>query len=209
MNLEDLIKDKQDLHEDLRPYVEVGSYFPMIKHPLIFSIPYLEQMNPLVNMQYKQKKELVKKALKQKDYDSYIWLHERPFRLNAFTDIKHKLKSKQYWSILSDIWRDSENIWQNKPIWLYLFLLEIPNREYFMSLEDRAAFNNLPNEIIVYRGYDENNKSGYSYTLDRKKAEWFARRFDKNGKVLKRKVKKEDIFAYTNQRGENEVIILK
>ena len=59
-------------------------------------------------------------------------------------------------------------------------------------------------------GYIKNkNKSGYSYTLNKEKAKWFANRFGNNGLVETRTINKSDVFAYTNQRGENEIIILK
>ena len=79
-----------------------------------------------------------------------------------------------------------------------------------MNEEDRRFLKLLPKEIIIYRGYIKNkNKSGYSYTLNKEKAKWFANRFGNNGLVETRTINKSDVFDYTNQRGENEIIILK
>jgi hypothetical protein len=78
-----------------------------------------------------------------------------------------------------------------------------------MSAEDRKDFKKLPDTFKVYRGYiPGQNKGGYSYTLNKEKAKWFANRFDRNGKVVERTVNKDDVFAYLNGRNEQEIIIL-
>ena len=210
MGIQNILQKQEDLHKDLQPYIEEGSFFPMLRHPLIFSVPYTPVMNALINMQYKQKKQLESKYLKAKNYSSYVWLHERPYRIQAFLNVREKLKDKDYWETLGDIWRDSENIWQNKMLWLALLSVDRKQKEYFMNEEDRRFLKLLPKEIIIYRGYIKNkNKSGYSYTLNKEKAKWFANRFGNNGLVETRTINKSDVFAYTNQRGENEIIILK
>ena len=80
-----------------------------------------------------------------------------------------------------------------------------------MSKEDLEFFKELPEMITVYRGCVEGlNENGYSYTTERTQAEWFANRFS-NGepKVIELTINKSDVFAYTNSRSENEVIIVK
>ena len=47
------------------------------------------------------------------------------------------------------------------------------------------------------------------HTLDKERAIWFADRFGQNGFVKERLVRKEEVFAYTSSREENEIIILK
>lgn len=199
-----------ELHPDLQEYYIVQNGIPMIKHPLVFSIFHTDIQNYIINQQYEWKKKSLKEAVKNKNWSSYLFLHERPYRFDAFISISDKLEQqpKLYWELLGDIWVDSENIWQNKSRWK--FLMETgpkKNREYFMSEEDREIFKNLPETLTVYRGYVR-NKSGFSYTLDEDKAKWFAKRFGKNGKVVKRIVNKDEIFAYKNDRNEQEVIIL-
>ena len=82
-------------------------------------------------------------------------------------------------------------------------------RDYFMSKEDRKYFDSLPEQVVVYRGYLQGkNKTGFSYTLNKERAEWFANRFSGDGKVYERTVRKDKIVAYTNRRDEQEVIIL-
>lgn len=198
------------LHPELRLYLEDGQFFPMLKHPLIFAVPYFEGDNERLNKYFEQKKEQLSKALIKGDYSSYVFLHERPYRLMALTRIAYKITDyKEYWELLGDVWTDSENIWQNKKEWKNLLTVNYPFKEYFMSEEDRKEFENLPDKLKVYRGYVVGqNKQGFSYTLDKEKAIWFSKRFNKSGAIEELEVDKEDIFAYTNARNEQEVIIL-
>jgi hypothetical protein len=203
------LSKKEPLHEALKPYVIEGGFMPMLKHPLVFHVPYHEQMNALANKQYEQKKNATERYLKEEKYDSYVFIHERPYRLSAFLNIYDKMKPKEFWEMLSDIWRDSENIWQNKSTYKMLFSYHPKSKHHFMSKEDRKVFDSLPEQVVVYRGFTVGkNKNGFSYTLDKSRAEWFANRFNKNGKVLERTISKDKIVAYTNGRGEQEVIII-
>ena len=103
-----------ELNPELKPYYIVQNGIPMIKHPLVFSIFHTDIQNYIINKQFEWKKKEVKEALRKGKWGSFIFLHERPYRLKAFASIAHKIKdSKVYWDILGDIWVDSENIWQN------------------------------------------------------------------------------------------------
>lgn len=211
MDYRELINKEVELHEDLKPYVETGSFLPMLRHPLVYHVPYSEQMNGMINNFYTHKKEAAEKSLKERDYSKYIWLHERAYRVNAFSEVESYLSDKSYWGILGTIWIDSENIYQNLTFWNYFLKKDRDGKKHFMSDEDLGVFNKFPETITVYRGCKEGqNENGYSYTTDESIASWFANRFN-NGtpKVVELTVKKEDILAYTNSRGEKEVIIVK
>lgn len=205
---EDIFSKKEELNEELKPYLS-NKPFPMLRHPLLYHMMYSEQMNAMINMQFKFKKEQIEKSSNSKDWETYIYTHERPYRLNAFLEVERNLSDVQYWEILGSIWTDSENIWQNKETWRNLIKSNRGSKEFFMSNEDRMHLIKLPNVIKVYRGCIANkNKTGLSYTLSKEKAEWFSKRFNTDGIVVEREVKKHKIFAYLNSRGEDEVIIL-
>ena len=215
MDIEEMKKrmgQKEPLHKDLQPYLgytDMG--FPMLKHPLVFNLFHTEHDNARMNMFYEHKLESLKRAKQKKDYGSYIFLHERPYRLNAFLDIMDKVNDKQYWQLLGEVWIDSENIWQSKSVWKELLTDDRDHREYFMTKEDRKVFAELPEKLTIYRGYVEKmNKNGFSYTLDYDKAEWFSNRFGKkNAGVIKKNINKKDAFAYMGGRNESEIIYLK
>ena len=61
-----------------------------------------------------------------------------------------------------------------------------------MTEDDRKVYNNLPDEIIIYRGYyNKVYQHGISFTLDYKIADWFSNRFGKRGKRVAKKVLKK------------------
>lgn len=197
-----------ELHPDLKPYLFETSFFPMLKHPLVFMTPYIPNMAEYANKFYEQKKRMIQDYLSEKNYSGYIYAHERPYRIMAFIQIEPKLNPQEYWEVFSDVWIDSENIWQNKSTYKHL-LSKHPNfRRHFMSEEDLAVYDSLPEQVVIYRGFLRGkNKTGFSYTLNPEMAQWFANRFG-NGEVLERTVSKSKIIAYTNRRGEEEVIVL-
>ena len=201
-----LLQTKEDLHKDLVDYLEDGDMFPMLRHPLVFQVPYFENMNAIINKQYAYKKDILKKYIKEGDLAGYLFAHERPYRLNAFMKINHKFSDKEYWNNLKSIWTDSENIYQNKFSWKSLLSSNRKCKEDFMKF-----FKELPETITVYRGCTkELNERGYSYTTEREQAQWFADRFGNDeSKVIELTIKKKDVFAYTNSRSENEIIIVK
>lgn len=63
--------------------------------------------------------------------------------------------------------------------------------------------------ITVYRGVKHNDYKGLSWTIDKKIAIWFAKRFSNNVDkcyVFSGKLMKKDIIAYFDQRGESEIV---
>ena len=66
----------------------------------------------------------------------------------------------------------------------------------------------LPDRFIAYRAGEE---TGFSWTLEKKVADRFHKRFEKQfGDIpmLKREFTKSDVVFYTNRRNEQEVVIL-
>jgi hypothetical protein len=193
------------LHPDLQPYLEDGAIGPQLRHPLVYAVPLWS--NGHANALYEQKVKAVKEALANNKYSSYIFLHERPYRLNAFSLIQNKLSDTQYWSLLSDIWTDTENQWQGIDKWKQLLSSNRPSRHYLMNEEEFNLLQSLPELVTIYRGCQAGvNENGLSWTLDKKKAEFFANRFSKEGIILEREIPKSDIIAFLNGRGESEVI---
>jgi hypothetical protein len=54
--------------------------------------------------------EFVDQARASGDWCTYIWLHERPYRVEALQDIAFNLRGREYWEMVSHVWSDSENI---------------------------------------------------------------------------------------------------
>lgn len=207
----ELMQKKEDLHEDLLPYIENTSTIgPVIRHPLYYELFYHPQRNAVINRGYLAKKSYVEKKLKEKNYTGVLVLYERPYRLEKFCQFRNELTDEQYWDTLAWIWTDSENLWQYGPILGMLLNSDRPQKEKMMTEDEANFLANLPEEFTIYRGHHGHNKSGYSWTLSYTRALWFARRWEGNYKkqgVLKATVKKTDVIALLMNRKELEIVV--
>lgn len=209
-SVEEIFKTKEELLPELKRYSYKDDRIGfVIKHPLVFSIMHHEMMNAMMNESFRVKTKACEEALQKKDFAKYVFLHERPFRFEAFSAVASSMKDKEYWELLSEVWIDSENLWQNLPQWKKLLKSTRKGREHFMSAEERKFLKELPEVVTIYRGYQTGkNKGGLSYTWDEAKAKWFSTRLSKTGEVHVRTVKREKIFAYLDGRNESEIIVL-
>ena len=201
-----LAETNEPLHPDLVPYFESdGALGAQVRHPLVYQVPLWS--NGSANAYYLQKKKDLDTALAEKNFNRVIYLHERPYRLQAFIEIAPRLSDTKYWSILSGIWTDTENQWQNLEQWKELLSANRPDRHYLMDESEVQLLNSLPELVTIYRGCVKGlNEDGLSWTLDKAKAEFFANRFGREGIILEREIPKSDIIAVLTGRGESEVI---
>lgn len=206
-NLEELLSRQEPLDPELQSYIEKDDFWIVLRHPLVFGVPYMEPMNAFYNAQLKAKKEKIAECLQNKVWDSYFFLHERPYRLTKFLEVRHLMSDEEYWSNLGKLWSDSENIWQCERI-LPVLLSKTKGREFFMDEEERNFLDKLPDQFIIYRGHQKRNRNGYSWTLSYWRAKWFAQRFDpKNWGVAEAIVNKKDIIGVLLGRNEYEIVV--
>jgi len=201
-----------ELLPELKYYYEDGDgdRFPMLRHPLIYAVPYFEGNEEMYNDQYLAKKEYVDRLYEECEYHSYIYSHERPYRLLAFNKICDFLEDRQYWELMSSVWSDSENIWAYQKCWEELIISGDRTEEsYFMDEMERDFYKKLPDSFEIFRGFNGmGSEFGLSWTLNRSKAEWFARRFNSEGAMLASTlIEKKETFAYLSGRNEDEIII--
>ena len=85
-----------------------------------------------------------------------------------------------------------------------------------MMASERHQLAALPERVTVYRGVNAYSEpSGLSWTLDRERAEWFARRFPERpdypglvfSYVITGRVLRGRIIALFNARQESEVVV--
>lgn len=208
----------EPLHPKLARFVvPLSKGMQALKHPLVYDVPYIGVINARLNKRLELMLADVKKADAARAVGRYVFLHERPWRLQAFTTYlkRHKLCDAMYWETLGSIWTDSENIWQHLTLWKSLLRSTRKYRECFMDDADREEFAKLKHKhsllpMTLYRGYQPGkNRHGLSWTLDRKKARMFANRFNiVPGRIVKRQVLANECFAYLGGRDEKELLIL-
>lgn len=207
----EILKKQEPLDPELEEYKKKLDFGFVIQHPLVFSVPHMDGMNAFVNAQLRQKQAALERAKNEQDWDAYIWLHERPFRFEAFWQINEHLNDKQYWETLGGVWVDTENLWQHKDFIHQLLCPEdrdLSLRVHMMDDQDLRTYRTLPDRLVVYRGCSRLNREGWSWTRSRERAEWFSRRYGRKDKlVLEARVSKDQIIAYFNSRHEQEVVL--
>ncbi len=149
------------------------------------------------------------------EWHSYVFLHERPHRVEAFAKIAQELPDEEYWQLLGGVWVDTEWPSDREFTWCRLLTSERPGREGLMDDDERARHGALPDPVPVYRGYvhdDEfDGSEGMSWTLSEDRASWFAQRFAFDGDeplVARGQVDKADVIAVFLGRQEDEVLVL-
>jgi len=199
---------QKQLHEEkllpeLEAYVTDGPLGRFLNHPLVQDMT-VDAMPGFANMRLREKKKRLAEALEKKNWSQYIYLHERPYRLDALSELLDQHEPENPDELIREAWIDSENIHQGFDTWYNL----IESYGVAMTEEDAEVYKNLPDQVTVYRGCSPLNEEGFSWSLDKEKAQWFATRFSRNNsKVLEVTVPKSEVIAYLGGRGESEILL--
>lgn len=198
-------KSKTKLHPDLQASMTVTEFGSMVHHPFVIS-PYIDPDfdDDILNGLYAHNKKQAAEALENGQYGLYVFTHERPYRVDAFSEIAELLDKKEHWSLFSEVWTDSENIYENRYQWHDLLTGWHDDPQLMMDEEDRQYYDKLPDEFTIYRGGVDD--TGLSWTLDREIAAWFAKRFKEDHSVFEKRIQKKDALAYLSGRSEHEII---
>jgi len=131
-----------------------------------------------------------------------------PYRIQFLHLIKDYITKEELSEQFEWIWVQTEFPHQY-PVKMLLDLFKASDPNVLMNAEERAKFDELPDEIVIYRGLQATKAKakGLSWTLNLEKAKWFANRWKKTNKIFKTTIKKKDVFALFTGRGEDEIII--
>lgn len=203
----------EPLCAELIPYVCTASTMPMLRHPLVYLVPYFPGISGHANQVLRHKQAALAEALANNAAHTYLFLHERPYRAEALLAIEPRLSDEEYWSLLRDVYQDSENVEELSELWRELLCADRPNRAAMHHPEEAAALEALPDTIRVWRGAQDDTdlNAGYSWSTSSSVAEWFARRFQRKGEprlLASGTVIKRDVIAHLLSRGEHEIIVL-
>lgn len=194
----------EELTPDLRNRLLTERWMRVLKHPLVFGVPYMPELNAEYNRMYLQKKRRLREAHNQQNWSLVVWLHERPFRPEALRRIRSKIESSvEYWKLVRQVWEDTEAPGLQNQVWQDLLVDKRSNKIAMMTADERNVLLFLPKNIPVWRGGDW---IGRSWTLDRHVAEFFSRRH--RGNLMHGTVKKTDVLAYLDGRGEKEILVV-
>ena len=169
-----------------------------------------------INQIYRYKKDALSKARADGDGETYVFLHERPYRLDAMfkAPMKHLRKNpSEFWKLVGRVWIDTEYPYQHPKKWKQLWGEPIEGRRACMSEEEICFLDTLPEQIEIWRGTShKRGLAGLAWTLDRERAVRFAQRFCSESRVpllAKGIVEKPDVLAYLEKRHEREIVSMK
>lgn len=204
-------------------YIEVSKtdFSPIVvAHPIFESgILYTPHTKRMINI-FEDKEgfdeilEFYDKQIRNEKTFSGIYLIIRDaYKLAFIKFIKSYLSPEDYGNYLADAWTISENPNQDTNVSLKeaADMFKEADKKYLMNKDELEVYNSLPDEFIVYRGVARGrNPKGMSWTRSRKKADWFANRFnlgDEVGYVQAATAHKNDVLAYFGNRNEDEYVI--
>lgn len=199
------------LHPDLQEHFDPIN--GLLHHPLIVRSLVSSQFQA-ASAEYLSVKEEADTALQVQDWEKYVFLHARPYRLKALTNCRSMgLSGSDFWKLIGEIWCDSENIFQNRTRWRSIWASEEPDRANAMNAEEMLFLKKLAMPAVVWRGSDRRIfPSSLSWTTDREKALFFGRRRIDEGQhfyLASGTVERIDILAVFLRRNEFELVCRK
>jgi hypothetical protein len=203
----------ENLHPNLQRYVIDHPIFGrVIDHPLYrMDLGRPDATIEKANQEYAICQLCADEAYKENDWHCFLVLHQRRFRVAALYELAIEWDFEfvsKLWKCLGYVWKDTESIWANTKIWRELWSMD--GRKSAMTPYERGYLAKQPESLTVFRGVpSEEFAAGISWTLDRRKAEWFARRWRGNAPVIiEGQVASADVIAYFTSRNEREVVAL-
>ena len=141
-----------------------------------------------------------------------VYRFRKSFRL-TFVDYlykEHIISKITAGNLIADIWTTIEvvNHDVNVPKNRVLSYIQKADKEIIMDENEKKVVNELPEVVTVYRGCESRaGLNGLCFTLNKNTAFWFATRYQEKGFVMEATIGKNDIIAYKDSRGENEIIL--
>lgn len=205
----ELLSKQEELCDELKTYRSKNEIFELLQHPLVYAVPYTPQMNAFYNKQLQFKQEKIKEYEAKKEWHRVVGLYEKPYRFNYMEKLINEpsLGDKDYWEMLAWVWCDSENLHQIPNLSDFLNA-DRKHKKHMMEEDEKKIFNKLPSKVMIYRGHQDINQIGYSWTLSYSKAKFFSKRFyQKDNHISYALCPKDLIAAIFLSRNEYEIVV--
>lgn len=212
--LEELVNREEPLRKRYMRYVvERDGGRLALHHPFFYApVIHLDRCAHL-HRDIETMEALAAELLGDGNVHDFVLCHTKPFQVAAFRKALRKLgakiKDRDYWVTLRAVYELASNPsahWFTFKRW---FSSRRRDREYLMEPEERDLFRRLPDSFPVYRGYSRFRGKGFSWTLDRRVADWFAHRRADLGqpRVITGVARRDDVLALLESAGEAEVLV--
>ena len=133
-----------------------------------------------------------------------------------FYEYKDQLIPKVYWHGLATTYIRSDNFYGYKQEVRNCFMANIPERNHLMNRNEKKYLSSLGERVTIHRAMSNVEyllgQYGLSWTLDYKVAEFFQKKYNRNGDTQKtietKTIDVNEIIAVFLSRDESEVIVL-
>lgn len=189
---------------------------PMLLHHSFFNCPMTVYKNEMVDLRDSATRknvfeEITEKIQSARSAANIADMLQPKWRMEFFKYIERHLNEEDYACLLRDAWTGSEFPNRDPGVSLAgkIRFFRKADKGLLMDKRERKVFDSLPDVVTVYRGcYGKGAQKGISWTLSFEKAKWFADRFPMwKGTVYTATIPKKYIYAYFNDRDEQEIIL--
>ncbi|KKK69153.1 hypothetical protein LCGC14_2936900 [marine sediment metagenome] len=134
---------------------------------------------------------------------------DKPDRMPVLFALRDRLSPAAYWKLTRDVWTTSESLFADEDLIPTLLTHHPACARLFMNVAERRTLAAMPSPVPVFRGASPTNRNGYSWTLDRDTARFFARRSvaDEVGYVYEGRVDRDDVIGFLTGRNEVEIVV--
>lgn len=158
-------------------------------------------------------REGVKEEIGKSDLLHLFMLMNPPYILNFLAFVEDYLSDADLGYVLGNFWTQIEQISLDDSVTGKQIVewFTRADKKFLMDEEERKHYEELPDMVTIYRGvtdYNKSRKKAFSWTTERKVAEWFAGRYNTGGgEVWKLIVPKERILCCFDGRNEAECVV--
>lgn len=194
-------------------YFSKGYYQPFTYKIGLYYLP-SDFINQDSLIRYESKVDEIKRAtecvnnfVNQKNFEHLVMFIDSKYHVLLFEDIYDMIPNEKKYNIFKFIYVNSDYCLReiNHEIIRHVFKLNLDKSSIDLKV-DKEGY------VKIYRGVENSSSSlerAYSWSWDKKVAEFFSNRFKTGtGLLYKAKVKKENIVDYINERKEKEILVL-
>jgi hypothetical protein len=195
---------------DSMPIAHLG--YGIVSHPIIQNLHMPLESGEFIIVTDENKhlilEEKYKMLEKYDEVESILFHMNKPYRLQILALLKDLVEDSEFNKIFKSLWTSTEYPSNNNAKDLQ-YLFNRVNSKSIMTTEEFNLVKDLPDIVTVYRGLQgaKAKARAYSWTLNKDKANWFANRYQKGGKVLQAQIPRDAIYFYTDSRNEKEIVL--
>ena len=131
-----------------------------------------------INSGFSDTKKRIDKLIDDGDWSKLLLFVAKPYKFYKFLEIQTKLTDKEYWETLRETFITTHHQTHQIDDWISCFKSERQEKESLMDEDDLDFYNQLPDRIKIWRGANsEDFVKGLSWSTDKERGKWFARRF--------------------------------